>query len=117
MKSILVILFSLFAFSFIQAQIPDHVPTNGLVGWFPFNRNANDASGNGNNGIVTGATLTSDRFNIPNAAYSFNGISDMILVKGLTDSLRFDYLIDDYSVVLWVKSADPNIGGTSCRII
>src|SRR5664280_1057369 len=35
----------------------------GLVGYWPFNGNANDLSGNGNNGTVYGgATLTSDRF-------------------------------------------------------
>ncbi len=35
-----------------MAQVPNYVPTNGLVGWWPFNGNANDESGNGNNGIV-----------------------------------------------------------------
>ena len=28
-----------------QAQVPSYVPTNGLVGWWPFNGNANDESG------------------------------------------------------------------------
>jgi hypothetical protein len=36
--------------------------TTGLVAYYPFNGNANDESGNGNNGTVNGATLTSDRF-------------------------------------------------------
>ena len=35
-------------------NIPSYVPTNGLVGWWPFNGNANDESGNGNNGIASG---------------------------------------------------------------
>jgi hypothetical protein len=39
-------------------NVPSYVPTNGLVGWWPFNGNANDESGNGNNGTVNGATLT-----------------------------------------------------------
>jgi hypothetical protein len=34
------------------------IPTNGLVAYYPFNGNANDESGNGNNGVVYGATLT-----------------------------------------------------------
>ena len=42
-------------------NVPSYVPTNGLVGWWPFNGNANDESGNGNNGTVNGATLTTDR--------------------------------------------------------
>ena len=52
-------------------NVPNYVPTNGLVGWWPFNGNANDESGNGNNGTVNGATLTQDRFGSSNAAYLF----------------------------------------------
>jgi hypothetical protein len=57
----------------IHAQLPSYVPTNGLVAWYPFNGNANDESGNGNNGTVNGATLTADRSGNANKAYSFNG--------------------------------------------
>ena len=38
----------------IMAQVPSYVPTNGLVGYWPFNGNANDESGNGNNGNIFG---------------------------------------------------------------
>jgi hypothetical protein len=54
--------------------------TNGLVAYYPFNGNANDASGNGNSGTVDGATLTTDRFGIPNSAYYFNGGSSDIII-------------------------------------
>jgi hypothetical protein len=60
---------TLFAGSVASAQIP----SSGLVGYWPFNGNANDESGNGNNGTVNGPTLTSDRFGNANSAYSFNG--------------------------------------------
>jgi hypothetical protein len=56
-------------------------PAAGLVAYYPFNGNANDVSGNGNSGVVFGATLTEDRFGSPNSAYSFNGNSDYILVN------------------------------------
>jgi hypothetical protein len=62
----------------MQAQVPSYVPTNGLVGWWPFNGNANDESGNGNNGTVNGALLAIDRFSYLNKAYSFDGIDDYI---------------------------------------
>jgi gliding motility-associated-like protein len=52
----------------------------GLVGYWNFNGNANDISGNNNNGIVFGATLTSGKNGLPNTAYLFNGISDYIKV-------------------------------------
>jgi len=51
---------------------------NGLVAYYPFNGNANDATGNGNNGTNYGAVLTSDRFGNSNCAYLFNGSSSYI---------------------------------------
>ena len=59
---------------FAQNNIPSYVPTNGLVAWYPFNGNANDESGSGNNGTVYGATLTTDRFGNSGKAYFFNTI-------------------------------------------
>lgn len=52
--------------------------TDSLISYYPFNGNANDITGNGNNGIVSGAVLTADRFGNPSSAYSFNGTSDYI---------------------------------------
>ena len=59
-------------------SIPSYVPTSGLVGWWGFNGNAQDGSGNGNHGTVNGATLTTDRFGNQNSAYDFDGINDNI---------------------------------------
>jgi hypothetical protein len=60
----------------IQAQ---SFLTNGLVVYYPFNGNANDASGNGNNGIIYGGvTLAPDRFGNPNSAYTFDGVDGYI---------------------------------------
>jgi len=44
-----------------------------LKAYYPFNGNADDESGNGNDGTVFGATLTTDRDATPNSAYSFDG--------------------------------------------
>ena len=52
--------------------------TNGLVAYYPFNGNANDATGNGNNGTVHGAVLTTNRFGDVNSAYLFDGNSAYI---------------------------------------
>jgi hypothetical protein len=49
--------------------------SNGLIAYYPFHGNANDESGNGNNGIIHGATLTTDRFGQAGGAYLFNGTS------------------------------------------
>ena len=73
MKHLLTLAFLLCLGTFASAQIPSYVPTNGLVGWWPFNGNANDESGNGNHGTVNGATLAADRFGNSGKAYSFDG--------------------------------------------
>ncbi len=51
---------------------------DGLVAYYPFNGNANDESGNGNNGTINGASLTEDRFGLSNSAYRFDGVNDDI---------------------------------------
>ncbi|MGO8678721.1 MAG: LamG domain-containing protein [Limisphaerales bacterium] len=45
--------------------------TNGLVAYYPFNGNANDASGNGNDGTVNGAIFVADRFGVPASCIDF----------------------------------------------
>ena len=75
-----------------------------LVAHYPFSGDANDASGNGHHGTVSGPQLASDRFGIPNAAYSFNGNAgytgtDIIGVLDAA-SLR---LTSQLTVAAWVK--------------
>ncbi len=89
----------------VTAQVPNYVPASGLAGWWSFTGNANDLSGNGNNGTVNGATLTTDRFGAVNSAYSFNGISAYIRCSNagpLIDTSR--------SVSFWLKSNSTNPG-------
>jgi len=69
----------------IQAQIPSYVPTNGLVGWWPFNGNANDESANTNDGNVNGPMLTNDRFGNSNSAYNFNGSDNYISMSTMNN--------------------------------
>ena len=57
-----------------------NIPSDGLVAWWLFTGNASDSSGNGNNGTVNGATLTTDRFGNSNRAYSFNGTNSNIRI-------------------------------------
>ena len=78
MKKILVYIFCLFSLNF-YAQIPSYVPTNGLVGWWPFNGNANDESGNGNHLTNNnGVTFGIDRFGINNGTVVFNGVNQTL---------------------------------------
>lgn len=72
MKKIITLLL-IFTTTLLFSQVPNYVPTNGLVGWWPFTGNANDLSGNGNNGLVNGAILTTDRNGNQSSAYEFFG--------------------------------------------
>jgi len=69
---------------------------NGLVAYYPFNKNADDQSGNGYNGIVNGAILSADRFGIAESAYSFDGKDDYIVINNF--SLSYSSL----SISVWV---------------
>ncbi len=71
----------LFATNVFGQNLPSYLPKDGLVGWWPFNGNANDESGNGNHGTVNGATLTKDSNGKSNSAYSFDGIDDNIEIQ------------------------------------
>jgi len=75
--------------------------TSGLVAYYPFNGNANDESGNGNNGAAHGATLTEDRFGNPNSAYSFNGVDNYI---GIMNSPTLEMGYSDYTIAAWIKT-------------
>lgn len=97
-KSLLIILFLSVNFSFAQT-VPSYVPSTGLLGWWPFNGNAIDESANTNDGAVTGAILTTDRFGVSNKAYSFNGSSNYIDVN---DAVPLRLNNTDYTISAWV---------------
>lgn len=83
-----------------HSQIPNYVPSNGLLGWWPFTGNAVDSSGNGNDGTVNGATLTTDRFGNANQAYGFDG-NDSILISNLNSS-------STWSISFWFQTPSTN---------
>lgn len=68
-----------FASLTINAQVPTYVPTNGLVGWYPFNGNANDFSTNSNN-LTNNNNVTygTDRFSQNSSAAVFNGVNQTL---------------------------------------
>jgi len=79
---------------------------DGLAAYYPFNGNANDESGNGNPGIVYGATLTTDRFGNADSAYRFGGVyTDYIYVND-SPSLHFSSAA---SFSVWINTPSTNI--------
>lgn len=101
MKTILTAFSLVILTSSTSAQVPSYVPTNGLVGWWGFNGNANDESGNGNDGIVNGPTLTTNRFGDSNAAYAFDGVDDFIEAPLST-------FTGDFTFQLWFSTSNTS---------
>ena len=75
---------------------------DGLVAYYPFNGNANDESGNGNDGTVNGATLTLDRNGVADSAFDFDGDD---FIKALdSETLRSGSI----TLSCWVYSENNN---------
>ncbi len=95
------VILTLSTITIFAQNVPNYVPTNGLVGWWPFNGNSNDESGNTHNGTNYGAILSSDRNNISNSAYSFNGSSNFIEVPLVNVSNS-----NSITISAWVNTTD-----------
>ena len=106
-KSLLITVIAILGFAIVSmAQtVPSYVPTSGLVGWWPFTGNANDSSGNGNNGtVLAGTILAFDRFNNINSSYEVDGINCPD-AKGISLPCSIDNSLE-YSVSVWYKTLD-----------
>lgn len=80
-------------------------PTDGLVAWYPFNGNANDQSGNGNDGTLAGESkepvLSEDRHGRADGAYEFGGYSNRNwIVVPNSSSLQFTKAM---TISFWMK--------------
>ena len=98
MKSIALALFAAFTLAAGPASaLPANNPiTVGLVAAYEFGGNANDVSGNGNNGVVNGAALATGRDGALSGAYSFNGTSNIVASNPVD-------LQTTNTVSLWIK--------------
>jgi hypothetical protein len=74
----------------------------GLIAYYPYTGNANDASGNGANGTVTGASLIVDRFGNANSAYS------LLNNEYITSTVNYDS-DSSFSVVFWFNTGQPTV--------
>jgi gliding motility-associated-like protein len=99
LRFIPLILVLAFNISFAQTPIL-HLPLDG---------NTNDVSGNAINGTASNASLTTDRFNNPNKAYSFNGVNSFI-------SIPYNNLFKiptngAFTIILWAQPSVTNTAG------
>jgi hypothetical protein len=84
------------------------IPLNGLVGWWPFNSNAKDESGNGYDLSTSNVTYSTNRFGIQQSTASFNGIELGGGSTMISNTTVFNIGQPSYSISIWVKIADLN---------
>ncbi len=83
----------------IHAQIPS---TNGLVAYYPFNGNANDLSGNGNNGSFVGSDIkyVLDRIGNTNSLWINSTSAVSYVLAPRSSSLDFN---TNFTLSIWLK--------------
>lgn len=79
------------------------VGPDGLVGHWPMDGDATDATACGNDGAVNGAVLTTDRTGAPDSAYELDGIDDTIDL-GTSPVLKPGLPL---SVSMWLRNECP----------
>jgi hypothetical protein len=95
-------------FKTLFAQLPNYVPSNQLLAWYPFDNNANDISGNSNDAVNNNVTFIDDRNGNANAAGSFNGTDSWLELT--TPSFTFAST-GAFTYSFWInKDIQPNAG-------
>ena len=79
----------------------------GLVAYYPFNGNAKDFSGSGNDGTPINAVLAADRFGNAGSIYAFNGADSRILTSTHTNLPKGQ---EDCSIIVWAMADQPIAG-------
>ena len=90
------------------SQIPGHVPTNGLLAWYPFNGNFNNQSGSNTDHFtnVNGVTFTSDRDGIANSSANFSGSNQYLQIP--TASFSFSNS-GSFSMFYYIRRNDASM--------
>ena len=106
--------FLLFVPSLCLAQVPDYVPAEGLIGWYPLDGSLVSAINADQDGYLTGPVGAEDRFGAPQSALNFDGIDDY----GTIDHYAAFENCSEMTISLWLNPTEhPSIvaycgGGT-----
>ncbi|MEY4330367.1 MAG: hypothetical protein RL609_1115, partial [Bacteroidota bacterium] len=92
-----------------SSQLPANLQ-QGLVAYYPFNGNANDESGNGFNGTITGnLPFVTDRNGNANGAISFTAANCNTQVEALIDNAQIS---GQMTLSFWVNKQDAGCEGS-----
>lgn len=103
---------TLLCFNSLFAQCKKHLSDSLIARWV-FNGNANDLSGNGNDGKIHGAKMTTGRCNDSGSAYLFKSdhLNQYIQVH---NSKSLNLAKTDYSICAWIRA---NYVNHPCEIV
>ena len=79
------------------AQIPDYIPSNGLIGWWPLNGSGVDLSGNGFEFNFTDVLTTDGTHGEENTAAALNGTSSFGVLNADLG------LENEFSLSIWIR--------------
>ncbi len=96
MKKLLTILFAFALGLNLSAQVPNYVPTDGLVAWYSFNGNGEDSSNNGNDLIKIGDPSWGDVQGRPFVDLPGNG-------EHFYHPLDSFPVAEEFSIAMWVR--------------
>ncbi len=91
-----------YAFPEPSVSVGAEQANSGLVGYWSFDGNAQDSSGSGNHGTISGATFVQG---VSGQALSFDGVDDYVNV-GDKDSLNPH--LNSMTIEAWVKTSDAD---------
>jgi PKD repeat protein len=106
MKTIRYLTAGLIAAGMVASSSATTIVTNGLVAYYPFHGDANDASGNGNNGSVVGASFQTNGLN-DTVALTFAGNTSSYVVVPESGSLEPS---NGLSIAMWCNG----VPGDAC---
>ena len=97
------------------AQLPDYVPSDGLVAWWGLNGDGTDASDFENHGTVYGAVGSEDRWGVANSSMSFENYGDRIEFGEISTSIGLPN--QALTISSWFKGAAIQNGSNSGQIV
>jgi hypothetical protein len=104
MKKLITILFAVALGLNLSAQVPDYVPSAGLVGWWGLDGDAIDSGTLENHGAMYGPVGTTNRDAEDFGAVFFDGIDDHIVIPD-APSLQ---ITGDLTISIWYLTSGPS---------
>ena len=86
------------------APVISQIPSANLIGYYKFEENSNDVTGNNNGALQSSPAQTADRFNNADKALSFNGSNQYVSTANAYSNPA------DFSISIWFKTGTTSGG-------